>query len=120
MKILLFGTISGQGGIQSHLRWLAKALIESQQEVLIITPQPLTNNGFNWDEANKIGVKVHQLNSKQFKSANYFTKTIVQLQELVKVVRNFSPDIYFGVGTSWYLSLLPWLFPKKAEVFFTK
>ncbi|MBE9166968.1 glycosyltransferase family 4 protein [Pleurocapsales cyanobacterium LEGE 06147] len=118
MKILLFGTISGQGGIQSHLRWLAKALVKSQQEVLIITPQPLTNNGFNWDEANNIGVQVHQLNSDQFKSSNYLTKTIIQLRELAQVVRNFNPDVYFGVGTSWYLSLLPWLFPKKTRSVF--
>lgn len=116
MKVLLFGTISGQGGIQSHLRWLAKALVESQQEVLIITPQPLTNNGFSWNEANKIGVQIHQLRSD--KSLNYFPEKIIQLQELAKVVRSFAPDIYFGVGTSWYLSLLPWLFPKKARTIF--
>ena len=116
MRVLIFGTISGQGGIQSHLRWLAKALVESQQEVLIITPQPLINKGLSWNEAHKIGVHVHQLNSAQ--SWNYFSKKIIQLRELAKVVRSFAPDIYFGVGTSWYLSLLPWLFPKKARSIF--
>ncbi|MEM9275910.1 MAG: glycosyltransferase family 4 protein, partial [Cyanobacteria bacterium P01_F01_bin.143] len=112
----LFGTISGQGGIQSHLRWLAKALVESQHEVLIITTQPLTNKGFNWNEANKIGVKVHQLDYDN--SLNYFLRKIIQIRGLTKVVRRFAPDIYFGVGTSWYLSLLPWLFPKKARSIF--
>ena len=65
MKVLIFGNISGQGGIQSHLRWLTKALVESQQEVLIISPQPLTNQGFSSQEVSKIGVRVHQINCEE-------------------------------------------------------
>jgi hypothetical protein len=35
MKVLVFGVIFGHGGIQSHLRWLCRALVESGMEVLI-------------------------------------------------------------------------------------
>lgn len=118
MKVLLFGTVSGQGGIQSHLRWLSRALIEDNQEVLIVTPQPLKAEGLNLQEALKYGIKIYQIQSDKFKSSNYFIEKIIQLKDLVKTVNNFAPDVYLGVGTSWYLSLLPLLSPKRVRSIF--
>ena len=118
MKVLLFGTVSGQGGIQSHLRWLSKALVESEQEVLIVTTHPLKAEGLNLQEALTSGIKIHQIRSEQLKSSNYLIKKIMQLKDLVKAVNNFAPDVYLGVGTSWYLSLLPLLSFKRVRSIF--
>ena len=118
MKVLLFGTVSGQGGIQSHLRWLSRALVESEQEVLIVTTHPLKTEGLNLQEALTSGIKIHQIRSNQLTSSNYLIQKIIQLKDLVKAVNNFAPDVYLGVGTSWYLSLLPLLFFKRARSIF--
>ncbi len=117
MNILLFGTIAGQGGIQSHLRWLAKAIVDAGHQVLIITPQPPDKAGLTWEEASHNGIGIYVTRQK-IAAANSVQRNAQQMLSLIKAVKQFDPDVYLGAGTSWRFSLLPLVLPQKTHCIF--
>lgn len=118
MKLLLFGSIAPQGGIQSHVRWLAKALAEAGVEVLILTPQLIQKTELNLDEFSIDGIKVFVLKFTDSKHLNSLAVKFLQFRELVEIAKSFEPDVYFGIGTGWNLSLLSLALPKRVRTIF--
>ncbi|MEH1849652.1 MAG: glycosyltransferase family 4 protein [Nostoc sp.] len=108
MKILLAGNILGQGGIQTHLRWLARALGEEGFEVLVISianqlPSPLDLQDiqhFQSEQVNFIFCHTQEIKKDLVSNIQYLAKITTH-------VREFFPDIYLAVGTGWNLFLPP-------------
>lgn len=109
MKILLAGTIAGQGGIQSHLRWLAQALSEEGIEVMIISLQPI-------NPLDDCYYPLKEANIKLFSPTQ--NNTFLKIKEVIQVAREFNPDVYIGVGTGWLISLLGKLLPQSTKTIF--
>ena len=104
MKIVLAGTILGQGGIQSHLRWLARALSEAEIETLIIS----CSNGIGIKEnpATIANIENQYVNVHLFHPSparRTFANKIVSFFQIRRLIAQFSPDIYLAVGTGWNL-----------------
>lgn len=121
MKILLVGTIAGNGGIQSHLKWLAKALSEEGIQVSVfsfnstsMTEQEVENLQMFWKH------KVNLTNFTDNKQANK-NSVISNWQKLTEVAQNIksiNPDIYLVVGTSWTAVVAPILAKIPAKLIF--
>jgi glycosyltransferase involved in cell wall biosynthesis len=112
VKVLIYGTLAGQGGVQRIVYWLAKCLADSDFQVLVLSPGSSSQGSvnqlsevlpfqviFSENLAEKLG----------FRSSNKARL----VKALVDTCREFDPDIYIGVGNGWNLSLLP-LFLKRS------
>jgi glycosyltransferase involved in cell wall biosynthesis len=117
MKVMIAGYTIGQGGIQSHLRWLSKSLRESGIETLVISlgsdASSGTNNGQNRPE------NLHLCNPYP---KNIWTKLgwtkLQRLKEVHARIEDFSPDVYLAVGTGWNLFIPALLSPVKMRRIF--
>ncbi len=112
MKVLVAGTLSGQGGIQSHIRWLAKALGDSGFTVMVVslgkagsTPVDELSLRQIWNE----NVALACCAAYQNASASRGLSGIRRLQEVSKIIDDFNPDIYLAVGAGWNLFIPPLL-----------
>ncbi len=115
MRILLAGTLLGQGGIQSHLRWLATALAEAKVETLIVSlgsVQFSSKDAVTIEYLKKQGVKVHLSTPHQLKTSFVNLAGISRGLEIKNLIDEFVPDLYFAVGTGWNLFIPP-LFAKQ-------
>jgi glycosyltransferase involved in cell wall biosynthesis len=112
MKIIIFGLIYGAGGIQTHVSWLTKALLESEVEVLIITPTVPNHQIISWlkeQELNSDRLNIISLSSSKDKANNIFSDYL----KIFQLVRKFAPDVFFCVGTGWNMSLISLFVPQK-------
>jgi glycosyltransferase involved in cell wall biosynthesis len=117
MKIIICGLIYGTGGIQTHISWLTKALLESGGEVLIITPTVPNRQIISWLKSqglNSDRLKIISLGSSKDKVDTIFSKYL----KLFQSIRKFAPDIFFCVGTGWNMSLISLFLPQKTRKIF--
>jgi glycosyltransferase involved in cell wall biosynthesis len=120
MKVLIAGYLLGQGGIQSHLKWLARALGEAEIETLVVSlgdrhPSPIDLESF----------KKHQSKNVNFvccdaykEIGNPLLSKLLRLRYLTDLIREFSPHVYLAVGTGWNLFIPPLLSNTKARLIF--
>lgn len=117
MKIIIFGLIYGTGGIQTHISWLTKALLESGGEVLIITPIVPNRQIISWlksQELNSDRLNIVSLGSSKDKVDTIFSKYL----KLFQLIRKFAPDVFFCVGTGWNMILISLFLPQKTRKIF--
>ena len=112
MRILLAGIVAGHGGIQSHLRWLAKALGEEGIETLVISlgsakVAPIDESLLRglWND----NVQLRCCTPYAKDGSHLNLAGIRRLQEIIKIIDEFNPDIYLAVGTGWNLFIPPLL-----------
>jgi glycosyltransferase involved in cell wall biosynthesis len=111
MKILLAGNLRGQGGIQSHLKWLSKALGEEGLEVMILSltiPKGSGNNLPEFPTIEESNIQIVYCNSSKWR----------RLTEITAIIKKFSPDAYLAVGTGWNLFIPPLLSGVKTRKIF--
>lgn len=113
MKILLFGVVTPQGGIQTHMRYLSKLLADSGMEVLVIAPVLVQGEETNLEEVEGKGIQLLFIKSHQSK-----LHKLRNFKEIARAARRFKPDVYYGIGTGWNLSLLPLVLPKQVRTIF--
>jgi glycosyltransferase involved in cell wall biosynthesis len=112
MRIMLSGKVFGRGGIQSHLRWLARALREGEVETLILS---LDSDRLSPDclklqkNLQSLGVQLHTCTTNFDRSTPRMWLKFQQLLEIKTLIDRFSPDIYLAVGTGWNLFVPPLL-----------
>ena len=106
MKILLAGYILGKGGIQSHFRWLAKALSEEGIQTLVLSlgiDKQLPDNPQILQNLRDRGIRINLCTAYPDRK-NFLTFNKIQrLFEIKTSIDEFSPDIYLAVGTGWNL-----------------
>lgn len=93
MRIVLAGRVVGLGGIQTHLRSLARVLAEAGHELLLLSFGALPDEGgdsFPLDSTVRI---------KYFPGGSA-TKTLLAVRS---ALRDFQPQVYFACGTGWNL-----------------
>ena len=112
MKILLAGNLIGQGGIQSHLKWLSKALGEEGLEVMILslttTPKESGHNLPEFSTIEESNIQIVYCNSSKWR----------RLTEITAIIKKFSPNVYLAVGTGWNLFIPPLLSRVKTRKIF--
>jgi glycosyltransferase involved in cell wall biosynthesis len=99
MKILLAGIFEGEGGIQTHLKWLARSLEEEGIDVLALCLGSRSSTT-NLQESQKIddsNIEIIHCNSSQWQ------RTI----QITNIIKRFSPDVYLATGTGWNLFIPP-------------
>jgi glycosyltransferase involved in cell wall biosynthesis len=106
MKILLVGYLLGQGGIQSHLKWLSRALGEEGVEVLALSLGSHKSSSANLHDLQPfLNSNSHFICCTPYKSQTPdlgFSK-FRRLAEIRAIIQQFSPDAYLAVGTGWNL-----------------
>lgn len=121
MKILLAGCALGQGGLQSHLRWMARALGEEGVETLVLS---LGSKKFSPDDFPTLqglqNQRVRFISCIPYKTqdATLGLPKLQRLAEIKTVIDEFSPDVYFAVGTGWNLFIPPRLSRSKTRRIF--
>ncbi|MEH2424104.1 MAG: glycosyltransferase family 4 protein [Nostoc sp.] len=111
MKILLAGSLRGKGGIQSHLRWLSKALVEEGIEVLVLSL------GYHRDSIADVQ-DLHKPTSSNIQVIFCNPSRWRRILETTAIIKNFSPDVYLAVGTGWNLFVPPLLSGVKTKRIF--
>ncbi len=85
MSVLLYGYIHGEGGIQTHTRYLAEGLRARGHSVQIISPAPMIAHDHSEERLNG--------------GLEYGTYRSVR--DLVRAIRSGGPDVIVIVGTGW-------------------
>lgn len=121
MKVLLAGYLLGQGGIQSHLRGMAKALGEEGVETLVLSLGG--NNHSQSDFQNLQNLQHHKVRFVSCKPYQKQTHSLgfskfQRLTEIKSLIDEFSPDVYFAVGTGWNLFIPPRISKSKTRRIF--
>jgi glycosyltransferase involved in cell wall biosynthesis len=111
MKVLLVGNLIGHGGIQSHLRWLSKALAEQGEQVIILsltTPKDFSDRSSEFIITQSPNIQIVYCKSSRWQ----------RFIEITNIIKNFSPDAYLAVGTGWNLFIPPLLSGVKTRKIF--
>lgn len=121
MKVLIAGILAGEGGIQSHIRWLAKALGEADIETLALSlgssKSPLVDEAHLrkfWNE----NVQLSCCDVYDGENSNRGIAGIRRLQKITQEINKFNPDIYLAIGTGWNLFIPPLLSRSKPVCIF--
>lgn len=121
MRILLAGYLLGQGGLQSHLKWMTRALGEEGVETLALS---LGSKVYSLDDFQTLqglqNQRVRFISCIPYKTqaAPLSFPKLQRLAEIKTLIDEFSPDIYFAVGTGWNLFIPPRLSRSKTRRIF--
>jgi len=121
MKVLLAGYLLGQGGIQSHLKWLAKSLGEEGVEILALSLgefQSLTAELQDLEKFQDFNVRFIYLGADEKGAVNLKTSKLLRLVQIRTIITKFAPDVYLAVGTGWNLFIPPLLAATKTRRIF--
>jgi glycosyltransferase involved in cell wall biosynthesis len=121
MKVLLAGSLSGVGGIQSHLKWMTRALREEGIETLLLHlgVHECSNRDRRSVESITQGSGLYCPPSKPDRG-KLFGKAhkLSKFANVKAAVKEFSPDVYYAVGTGWNLFLAPLFHTTKSRLIF--
>lgn len=111
MKIILAGTLFGQGGVQTHIYWLSKACIEAGFEVALIAmgSQNLSELPERFRELK--GVTIYFPCEGRRGKLNAFQSFVSS----VRLICSLRPDIFLACGMGWNL-FLPAIFSNSCRV----
>lgn len=121
MKVILAGHILGTGGIQSHLRWLSKALVEEKIETTIVSLGNHQLSDHNLAEVKLLeneGIKVKICSVDSLNSNGLQANQFKRFLEIKNLIEEFAPDVYLAVGTGWNLYLPPLFAKTKQKLIF--
>jgi glycosyltransferase involved in cell wall biosynthesis len=101
VRVVLAGTFAGYGGIQTHLRSLARVLGNAGHDLLLLSfgrrPDAENHPGNDFAEFSS-HVRLEHLRDSALGGTPIGTFFAVQ-----RALRNFHPDVYFACGTGWNL-----------------
>jgi glycosyltransferase involved in cell wall biosynthesis len=108
MRVLLAGTVLGTGGIQTHIRWLARALGEAGVPTLALS---LTGAPETGEEIESLSASSGPLVDTAFCGGHSLISLarFRRFGAVMEIIGRFRPDVYVAVGTGWNL-FLPVLF----------
>jgi len=112
MRILLAGSLVGQGGIQSHLRWLAKSLGEEEVETLVLSLSSKKSSAQDFQNLKKLqNSRVSIICCSPYKNPKSYLdfSRLHRLTKITSIINQFSPDVYLAVGAGWNLFIPPLL-----------
>jgi glycosyltransferase involved in cell wall biosynthesis len=115
MRFLLAGHFYGRGGIQTHLRWMARLLSENGHSVFMLPTIAPSPGDPVIDELPNYGVVAvagsNGLGGRLAKRR--------QLPQMAAFIRDCRPHVYFFVGTGWLpMVLRPIAAPASRAIFF--
>lgn len=118
MKIVLFATIAGMGGIQMNGRGLARALLQAGCEVMVLSSVLNVGSGGTVkagenDDLIAKGAEILYLPEMPGVSAR-----LREVGRIVRAIRHFDPDVLLGTGTSWHFGILGMLLPSQVRKIF--
>ena len=118
MRITLFATVAGMGGIQMNGRGLAGALLRAGYEVQVLSSvlHAATGGEVKAGENDGLlrkGAKIIYLPEQASTSRRWR-----EFFRLRREVKGFKPDVLIGTGTSWHLGLLGLALPRKVKKIF--
>jgi glycosyltransferase involved in cell wall biosynthesis len=119
MRVALWGTVAGLGGMQTNTRSMARMFLEKGCKVLILSSilderaagRPLPGEN---DDLIQAGATIVWLPAR-----SGMGEKIRDLFRIAADIRQFQPDVLWGTGKSWYFGILPWFLPRGTRsVFF--
>ena len=118
IKITLFATIAGMGGIQMNGRGLARTFLRAGYEVQVLSSVLNAASGGEVkagenDDLLQLGAKIVYLPVQPGALQRWW-----EFSRLVREVKAFGPDVLIGTGTSWHLGLLGLALPRKVRKVF--
>jgi glycosyltransferase involved in cell wall biosynthesis len=118
MRIALFGTISGMGGIERHTRLMAKMLLNAGAEVMVISSVMSKTSAIErWLIENE-PLKRGGARILWVPELPTMGRRLREVFRIAREVRRFRPDILVGTQTSYHLGLLGVLLPRKVRKIF--
>lgn len=116
MRISLAGPLYGQGGIQSHLCWLTRMLLEEGWEVLVLST--VTADGERWELPPELDQYLTLIAPPEASQGNTFWQKLWGMAQWIHSVRRFEPDVYFYIGTGLQASLMPLFLHRRVRCIF--
>jgi glycosyltransferase involved in cell wall biosynthesis len=115
MKVAIFATVVGVGGIQTHTRGMAEVLLEAGCEVLILSS---VLDAGTVGEAQSGENEALLRRGARIILAPAQGSAVGRMRELTRLageVRRFQPDVYYVHGRTWHGCLLPLFFSRKVR-----
>ncbi len=118
MRMVLFATIAGTGGMQMNGRGLARTFLGAGWEVMVISSvlhagtSGTVRPGEN-DDLVRAGAQIVYMPEMPGVRAK-----LRELVRLVRAVRRFRPDVLLGTGLSWHFGLLGMALPSRVRKIF--
>ncbi|MBH8576317.1 glycosyltransferase family 4 protein [Nostocaceae cyanobacterium CENA369] len=100
-KILISGILAGEGGIQTHLNWLANALEEEKIDTAFIVKKPIEERSRQY-----AFVKFFSFESSDEQQNKSIISFFQKINKIKTIIEEFAPDVYIAVGTGFY-SVIP-------------
>ena len=118
MRVALFATVAGMGGIQMNGRGLARTFLRAGCVVLVLSSVLNAASGgevlaADNDGLLQMGAKIVYLPVQPGALQRWR-----EFSRLVREVQAFGPDVLIGMGTSWHLGLLGLALPRKVRKIF--
>ena len=105
MKVVLAGTYSGRGGVQTHLHWLSRALLEGGHQVLLYSLGPPLESAEQQRAAPLLAYGDFQIFTGRESSAGQAPTILQTPLKLIRALRAWRPDAYLACGTGLNLFL---------------
>ena len=118
MKITLFATIAGMGGMQMNARGLTRMLQKAGHEVQVLSSvlDAASRGEIKADENDdllRMGASIVYLPAQPG-----VPERIRDFCRMLDAVNAFGPDVLIGMGTSWHLGLLGAVLPRGVKKIF--
>jgi glycosyltransferase involved in cell wall biosynthesis len=117
MRIVLFGTIAGVGGIERHTRMLAKSLADEGAKVLVVSSTLKLAAGDIHSAENapltRAGVQIVWVAEHR-----NIWRRLLEIPRIVRTVHKFDPETLVGAQTSYHLGFLGMFLPRRVRKIF--
>lgn len=118
MKIVLFATIAGMGGIQMNGRGLARTFLQAGCEVMVLSSVLNTVSGGTVTMGENDGLIARGAKIFYLPEMPTLGARLREVGRIVREVRRFDPDVLLGTGTSWHFGLLGMALPSRVRKIF--
>ena len=112
-RLLLVGNYSGNGGVQTHIKWLLKILEKEKIKTLFVSTYYCSHAS----EYDSNFIEIFNLRKNNKNPNNGFVSNLTNLLRFTRKIREFAPDIYLTVGTGWNTVIPIFVTPIKRKIF---
>jgi glycosyltransferase involved in cell wall biosynthesis len=101
MRIVLAGTLSGRGGVQTHLLWLSRALLESGHEVRVYS----LAGALSEEDSARVRPLYEEGSFEVVTPHSGSNGPLSVALTMMRGLRSFAPQVFIACGTGWNLYL---------------
>lgn len=118
MNIAIYGLIHGRGGIQSHMKYLTKAMLELGMHVFVVSPGSTDIPWMMRETGSSAHLQIHSCQPTRSNPIGRGYPLWAGILDVGKRLRDFNPDFYLSLGTGWWMHFFAAMCPRRTKRIF--